>query len=146
VAGLREPAESGGVTLRCDLPDAAVIVRGDLPALEQAIRNLADNGVKYTPSGGVVTIRVGVVHGWAQVDVEDTGPGIPAEHRERVFERFYRVDKARSRAVGGTGLGLAIVKHVALAHGGSVSVTAASGGGSCFRIRLPLEPAAVDAE
>ncbi|MHC5021253.1 MAG: sensor histidine kinase [Planctomycetota bacterium] len=95
VAGLREPAETRGVTLRADLPDAAVTVRGDLPALEQAIRNLADNGVKYTPGGGFVTIRVGVVHGWAQVDVEDTGPGIPAEHRERVFERFYRVDKAR---------------------------------------------------
>src|SRR5690606_28505115 len=90
------------------------------------------------PEGGQVTVGVHARDGDAEVVVRDTGIGIAAEHLDRIFERFYRVDKARSRELGGTGLGLSIVKHVALAHGGTVSVESRPGHGSAFRVRIPL--------
>jgi len=106
--------------------------------LEQAITNLIDNAVKYSESDSEIMITAGATESEAVISVEDSGCGIEQCHLERLFERFYRVDKARSREVGGTGLGLAIVKHIALAHQGRVSVESRPHQGSTFRIHLPL--------
>jgi two-component system, OmpR family, phosphate regulon sensor histidine kinase PhoR len=108
------------------------------PLLEQAVINLIDNALKYSPEGSPVEVAVDQRDGELVISVRDEGPGIPREHLPRLFERFYRVDKARSRDLGGTGLGLAIVKHITQAHGGSVSVDSVVGRGSTFRIHLPL--------
>ncbi|MFN7623157.1 MAG: sensor histidine kinase, partial [Acidobacteriota bacterium] len=91
----------------------------------------------YTPPGGVVTVRTLHAHGASILEIADTGVGIPREHQQRIFERFYRVDKARSREVGGTGLGLAIVKHIIGLHGGEVSCQSEIGRGSRFFFTLP---------
>jgi two-component system, OmpR family, phosphate regulon sensor histidine kinase PhoR len=111
----------------------------DAGLLEQAVVNLIDNAVKYSPPGKVVRISARAEGGLLVIEVRDQGIGIPARDLPRVFERFYRVDKARSRELGGTGLGLAIVRHIAIAHGGTVSVESWEGEGSTFRIALPLE-------
>ena len=105
--------------------------------MTSALDNLVDNAISYTPGGGAVDVRVARSGLGLLLEVRDTGCGIPAESLPRVFERFYRVDKARSRALGGTGLGLAIVKHVALKHGGRVEAESEVGKGSTFRIHLP---------
>jgi two-component system, OmpR family, phosphate regulon sensor histidine kinase PhoR len=107
------------------------------PLLEQAVVNLVDNAVKYSPEGSAVQVDLTEAQDEIVISVTDHGPGVPREHLPRLFERFYRVDKARSRDLGGTGLGLAIVKHIAQAHGGSVSVDSVVGLGSTFRIHLP---------
>lgn len=112
-------------------------VRGDADRLRRILEHLVDNALKYTPDGGRVTVRVAPSREGALVSVEDTGPGIAAEHLPRLFERFYRVDTARSRELGGTGLGLSIVKHLAESMGASVGVSAAPGKGSTFQVRLP---------
>jgi two-component system phosphate regulon sensor histidine kinase PhoR len=106
--------------------------------LEQAVVNLLDNAVKYSGAATVVEVRAASEGGDLVVRVKDQGCGIDAQHLPRLFERFYRVDKARSRELGGTGLGLAIVRHIALAHRGSVSVESTVGVGSTFCLRLPL--------
>ncbi len=106
--------------------------------LEQAVVNLIDNAVKYSPPSTVVRVSARPEGGSLVIEVRDQGIGIPARDLPRVFERFYRVDKARSRELGGTGLGLAIVRHIAIAHGGTVSVESWEGEGSTFRIRIPL--------
>ena len=103
--------------------------------LEQAVVNLLDNAVKYSEAGGVVELRAAREGAELTIEVKDHGCGIEARHLPRIFERFYRVDKARSRELGGTGLGLAIVRHIALAHRGSVGVESAVGKGSVFRLR-----------
>lgn len=114
--------------------------------LERAIGNLLDNAVKYGPEGSTVTLRIRTEHPapedaptvpMVRFEVRDEGPGIPAPHQQRLFERFYRVDKGRSRELGGTGLGLAIVKHIAIAHGGSVGVESIVGSGSTFYVTIP---------
>ena len=113
-----------------------VTVYADSRRLEQMLTNLIDNGIKFSREGGTVTIR----HESGtrdQIFVEDNGDGIPAQHLERLFERFYRIDRARSRDMGGTGLGLAIVKHLALLHGGEVTVNSELGKGTIFTIHLP---------
>jgi two-component system phosphate regulon sensor histidine kinase PhoR len=113
-------------------------VQGNAQLLEQAIGNLVSNAVRYSPPGTSVRItgrRDGA--GNVVIAVADEGPGIPQEHLSRIFERFYRVDRARSREMGGTGLGLSIVKHIALVHGGSVTVDSAVGRGSTFSLTLP---------
>ncbi len=109
------------------------------PLLEQAVINLIDNAVKYSPAGKPVRVEATRSGDDVVIAVCDSGCGIDAEHLPRLFERFYRVDKARSRQLGGTGLGLAIVKHIALAHGGSVGVESTVGQGSVFTIRIPAD-------
>jgi two-component system phosphate regulon sensor histidine kinase PhoR len=106
--------------------------------LEQAVINLIDNAIKYSGSHSEVQVKVGLENEEIRITVIDQGSGIDKKHLPRIFERFYRVDKARSRDVGGTGLGLAIVKHIAIAHGGSVSVESTPGKGSVFTIHLPV--------
>ena len=105
--------------------------------IEQAVLNLVDNAIKYSPAGGTIVMRGELEDDQVAVSVVDQGPGIPPEHLPRLFERFYRVDKGRSRLVGGTGLGLAIVKHIVQAHGGRVQADSNVGTGSTFIIRLP---------
>ncbi len=117
--------------------DLSADINGGL--IEQAMLNLADNALKYSGEGAAVEIAAEKVDGFLELRVRDDGPGIPARHLPRIFERFYRVDKARSRQEGGTGLGLAIVRHIALAHGGEASVESREGAGSTFRIRVPME-------
>ncbi len=117
--------------------DQAIIL-GDEDRLKQLLLNLVDNGIKYTPPGGVVRLSLAKANGWAQLTVSDTGVGIPAEDLPHIFDRFYRVDKARSRAQGGSGLGLAIAKWIVQAHGGGIGVESTPGQGTTFRINLPL--------
>jgi two-component system phosphate regulon sensor histidine kinase PhoR len=105
--------------------------------LAQVFLNLIDNAIKYTPLKGSITISAEKDKKFVRVEVKDTGIGIPPEDLPRVFERFYRVDKARSRELGGTGLGLAIVKHIVQAHGGEVSVTSVPSQGSTFIFTIP---------
>jgi two-component system phosphate regulon sensor histidine kinase PhoR len=117
-------------------------VRTDPERLRRILENLVDNAVKYTPGGGHVEISTSPdPGGGARIEVVDDGPGIAAEHQARVFERFYRVDKARSRELGGTGLGLSIVRHLAESLGASVSVESEPGKGSRFKVALPGKPA-----
>jgi two-component system sensor histidine kinase SenX3 len=122
--------------------ERGVLVRGDGTQLVMALGNLVDNAVRHSPANTRVSLGVRRVvagsAGLAEVSVADEGPGIPVVDRERIFERFYRVDEARSRDTGGTGLGLSIVKHVALGHGGEVTVWSAAGAGSTFTLRLPI--------
>jgi two-component system phosphate regulon sensor histidine kinase PhoR len=135
--GIVATAEDRGITVSSTVPDEPVGVRGDRGFLRLAVDNLVLNAVKYTPRGGRVEIRLGGDADEALLEVADTGIGIEEKHRDRLFERFYRVDAARSRDLGGTGLGLSIVKHVVLAHGGDVDFDSVPGEGSTFRIRLP---------
>jgi two-component system phosphate regulon sensor histidine kinase PhoR len=116
---------------------AAVRVLADPRAVEQILANLLDNAVKYTPEGGRITVAASAEGDRIRVTVADTGPGIEAQHRERIFERFYRIDAGRSREIGGTGLGLAIVRHLVEAMGGVVGVESNPGGGSLFWFTLP---------
>lgn len=121
-----------------DAPAGALQVLGDREALTQIVDNLVDNALKYTPDTGVVTVRVARGDGEAVLEVVDDGVGIPKEDQARIFERFYRVDKARSRAVGGTGLGLSIVKHLVHALQGTIELDSEPGTGSTFRVRLSM--------
>jgi two-component system sensor histidine kinase SenX3 len=105
-----------------------------------ALSNLVDNAVKYSEPGGEVGLAAQVADGFVELVVRDRGVGIPARDLDRVFERFYRVDRARSRETGGTGLGLAIVRHVATNHAGDVRVHSVEGEGSTFTIRIPAGP------
>ncbi len=124
------------ITLFFELPTTFPKVMAHDSNIEQVMTNLLDNAIKYTQSGGTIQIRVTSREDLVQVDVEDTGIGIEAKHIPRLFERFYRVDKARSRDLGGTGLGLAIVKHIIQSHGGEVWVNSTSGKGSTFSFTL----------
>ena len=148
------------VGVEVTLAGEACWTRGSETLLEQMVYNLVENGIRYNEPGGSVTVTVGqefapiapgsdddataplpaaaTLAAQAVIRVRDTGPGIPPEKREKVFERFYRLEKSRSKETGGTGLGLAIVKHAALQHGGSVEVRDASGHGAEFVVRLPL--------
>ncbi|MEX1224405.1 MAG: ATP-binding protein [Pirellulales bacterium] len=112
-------------------------VRADEEGLREIVANLVSNAVKYTPAGGQVWVRYRTEDRQVVIEVQDTGIGIPTDGQARVFERFYRVDRARSRELGGTGLGLSIVKHLCLAFGGSVAVKSKLGEGSTFTVRLP---------
>ncbi len=130
--------EKKGLKGEFQIPREALPVEGDARALQTMTANLLDNALKYTPPGGTIRLRLARKEKEAVIEVEDTGPGIEPVHQKRVFERFYRVDKARSRNLGGTGLGLSIVKHAARAHGGEVELESTPGKGSLFRVLLPL--------
>jgi two-component system phosphate regulon sensor histidine kinase PhoR len=129
-------ADAKGVVLREECP-GGLLARVSPPLLEQAVVNLVDNAVKYSVEGGEVVVTLVEARDEVVVSVRDEGQGVAREHLPRLFERFYRADKARSRDLGGTGLGLAIVKHIAQIHGGRVSVDSVLGSGSTFRIHLP---------
>jgi two-component system, OmpR family, sensor histidine kinase SenX3 len=130
-----------GIPLRTEPADEDLMVRCDPTQLVSAITNLLDNAVKYSDHGQEVEVGAVPEGDQVVVCVRDHGIGIPSRDLERVFERFYRVDKARSRATGGTGLGLSIVRHVAEAHGGEVTVESTEGEGSTFRLAIPLADA-----
>jgi two-component system sensor histidine kinase SenX3 len=119
-------------------PPTPIAVIGDRSQLTSAVGNLVENAVKYSNEGGVVQVRSRVADSAVEIMVADQGIGIPARDIDRIFERFYRVDKARSRDTGGTGLGLSIVRHVASNHGGEVLVSSEEGEGSTFVLRLPV--------
>lgn len=129
-------AEKGRVQLDLSC-DEALEAKINAPLLEQALVNLLDNAIKYSDEGGTVKIVARQQEMEVLISVTDTGCGIPNEHLERIFERFYVVDKGRSRKLGGTGLGLAIVKHIALVHGGHVAVESTVGEGTIFTLHLP---------
>lgn len=133
----RSRAESERVVLEIS-KNEPIDFNGDSRLVEQAVINLVANAIKYSGSPRVEISLEKTAH-FAMISVKDFGIGIPVEHRERIFERFYCVDKARSRALGGTGLGLAIVKHIAKLHGGTASLESISGEGCIFRIELPLD-------
>jgi len=132
---VRPAADACGVALDVAAPDLTVM--GDDRQLVSAVANLLDNAVKYSERGSTVTASATAAGGWVEVAVSDRGIGIPAKDVDRIFERFYRVDRARSRATGGTGLGLAIVRHVVANHDGEVRVSSREGEGSTFTVRLP---------
>ena len=137
-ASFAAKAAAQDVTLKNNVP-ADVMVYADERRLEQMLTNLIDNGIKFSRERG--TVAISYEPGTRdKILVQDNGDGIPAQHLERLFERFYRVDRARSRDMGGTGLGLAIVKHLALLHGGEVTVTSELGKGTTFTLHLPPDP------
>jgi len=136
VSRYRAAADARSITLRTTTQ--SVVVPGDRRQITSAIGNLIDNAVKYSPDGAEVLVSAEVRPGGLAISVADHGDGIPSRDLDRVFERFYRVDRARSRETGGTGLGLAIVRHVAHNHGGEVSVSSREGHGSEFTLLLPL--------
>ncbi|MEA3246622.1 MAG: ATP-binding protein [Gemmatimonadota bacterium] len=136
-AELSGGAAARGVALRTDLAPDAALVRADPTAIRQVIRNLAENAMRHTAAGEIVVSSRRGSDGTVEVAVRDTGSGIPAEHLPRIFERFYRVDPARSRQEGGTGLGLAIVKHLVEAHGGRVRAESTLGAGTTIRATFP---------
>lgn len=129
-------AAQAGISIVSQLPEADCVVKGDRLQLVSAVSNLVDNAVKYSEKGDKVTVRVSLLEATVDVSVSDEGIGIPQSDLDRIFERFYRVDRARSRGTGGTGLGLSIVRHVMNNHGGSVNVTSQEGEGSTFVLTL----------
>jgi len=131
-------AEEKQQTLQVECPADLPTIRGDSRRLQEVLQNLLDNAVQYTPAGGRITIRAQASNGTVVITVSDTGIGIPQADQARIFERFYRVDAARSRAVGGTGLGLAISRHIVEAHGGRIWVESTVGQGSDFHFALPI--------
>jgi two-component system sensor histidine kinase SenX3 len=136
---VRPAADVAGVPLTVVEPMADVDVVCDARQLCSAIVNLLENAVKYSDRGAPVQVEARLDAGRVAIVISDRGIGIPTRDLERIFERFYRVDRARSRQTGGTGLGLSIVRHVVQAHGGEVSVTSTEGEGSTFTVHLPVE-------
>ena len=132
-----EDAEGGGVALALELPSRPIFVKGEEEALEQMITNLIDNGIKYSGDEGQVKLILNKLGQMARIQVADNGMGIPLEEQQRVFERFYRVDRGRSRHQGGTGLGLSIVKHIVTAHRGEITIKSELDKGTTFEIFLP---------
>lgn len=146
VEAVRRLAEAGGIALDVEAVDADLCVHGDRWELVSAVTNLVDNAVKYSEAGSRVAVTAREAPEPAtgaasvEISVADRGIGIPKRELERIFERFYRVDRARSRSTGGTGLGLSIVRHVAANHGGTVRVVSEEGIGSTFTLSLPHHP------
>ncbi len=136
-------AEDKNVHITCTGPKG-VWVEGDRARIKQVVVNLLDNAIKYTLEGGSIALTVQPRNGHAALEVADNGIGIPAEALPRVFDRFFRVDKARSRQLGGAGLGLSIVKSICAAHHGRVEATSTPGQGSLFRVELPLSAAPIE--
>ena len=145
---VRPAAEQQEIAIEVDEPSQRLQVVGDRRQLVSATYNLLENAVKYSDAGATVVVRARTDGRWVDITVQERGIGIPRRDLERIFERFYRVDRARSRETGGTGLGLAIVRHVASNHAGEVRVDSREGEGSMFTLRLPVGagPVAVTAE
>lgn len=142
---VRAAAEQRGIGIGVTMPSEELVVEGDARQLTSAVFNLLDNGVKYIGNdGGVVSVRARQVGREVELVVQDSGIGVPRKDLERIFERFYRVDRGRSRASGGTGLGLAIVRHVVANHGGRISVDSTEGEGTTFTLQLPARRTAGD--
>lgn len=135
-------AEDKQIHITCRCP-SGIMVRGDRARLKQVLVNLLDNAIKFTPTGGTVKVNVSARDHKAVLEVLDTGMGIPRDALAKIFERFYRVDNARSRDLGGAGLGLSIVKSICTAHEGRVEARSEPGQGSCFTVELPLISTAV---
>jgi signal transduction histidine kinase len=140
LARARERASRRDIAVTHELPDHAVVVGAEAD-LRLVVSNLLDNAVGYNRDGGSISVALHPDDGGWQLVIADTGIGIPRQDLDRIFERFYRVDVARSRAEGGTGLGLSIVRHAVERHGGSVRVTSILGEGTTFTVDLPVEPA-----
>ena len=138
VEELNQRAREKNITISLETPSDLPAVSADFQRLHEVLVNLIDNAIKYTPAGSLINVSAARANDFLTVCVADNGPGIAAEHLPRIFERFYRVDKARSRELGGTGLGLAIVKHIIQAHGGRVWVESELEKGSRFYFSLPL--------
>jgi heavy metal sensor kinase len=138
VETMRPSAEVKGLHIEAN-SNGPIRIRGDEVRLREVFYNLVDNAIKYTPEGGTVEIRLGRQDKVALVTVRDTGIGIPAEHLPRVFDRFYRVDKARSREQGGTGLGLSIARSIVVAHGGQIEIMSTLGQGTLCTVMLPAD-------
>jgi signal transduction histidine kinase len=134
---IRPQAEAKGIGLRTDLPDESPLVNVDRRRVGQVLANLLKNAVTHTPAGGEIAVVAETNETEIEISVIDTGEGIPPEDLPRVFERFYRVDKSRSREMGGAGLGLAIAKHLVEAHGGGISVQSEPGTRTCFTFTIP---------
>ena len=134
---VRGAADAVGIPLSVAPVATDLVVAGDRSQLVSAVTNLLDNAVKYSEPGQPVEVDATLADGSICISVRDQGIGIPSRDLERIFERFYRVDRARDRRTGGSGLGLAIVRHVAANHGGEVAVTSIEGEGSTFTLRLP---------
>jgi len=135
---LKSRVEEKGINVSLSIKEDLPKYRGDRFLLEQMFINLIDNAVKYTPEGGTIGVQVNETNSHFGIEVFDTGIGIPKDHLPRIFERFYRADKTRSRKLGGTGLGLSIVKHVVIMHGGEIKVESEVGKGSRFIITFPV--------
>ena len=142
-ANLQAVAQNQQVNLELSTNDDAkqgpILVLGDDQALGQMATNLIDNAIKYTPQGGKVSVRLELQGDVAVFSVSDNGLGIDIADQDRIFERFYRVDKARSKSLGGTGLGLAIVKHIAQSHKGHIQLQSQLKQGSTFSIHIPVQ-------
>ncbi|PSR22311.1 MAG: phosphate regulon sensor histidine kinase PhoR [Sulfobacillus acidophilus] len=141
VSRLAPRVQEAGLTMVCQMPAGLPLVLGDADRLQEVFLNLIQNAIQYTPAGGTITVSAQTDDSgqWVGVSVEDTGIGIPSQDVPRIFERFYRVDKARSRASGGTGLGLAIVKHIIELHRGRIEVNSEVGQGTRFTVWLSRE-------
>lgn len=139
VESLQPLARKSGIELYFELTQENISVRADQNAIETILNNLISNALHYTPDDGSVVVGAFIQDRWGILEVRDTGIGISPENQSRIFERFYRIDKARSKEVGGTGLGLAIVKHLTLALGGHIRLESSIGKGSTFEVHLPLD-------
>jgi len=131
-------AKEKTLSLDFQCPETKVVISGDEESLNQLLINLLDNAIKYTPEGGKVTVQLTTNNEQAIIEVEDNGIGVEPAEQQRIFERFYRVDKARSKTLGGTGLGLSIVKHIVIRHQGHIALESTPDQGSIFRVTLPL--------
>jgi two-component system phosphate regulon sensor histidine kinase PhoR len=125
------------LSVNLNIMDGIPKIMADDKRIAQVLLNLLDNAVKYTPMNGLIEVNISLNEDFIQVEIKDTGIGIPEKDLARIFERFYRVDKARSRELGGTGLGLSIVKNIVLAHNGQVWVDSEPGKGSSFKFTIP---------
>ena len=137
LSGLNKQAKDKLITIKINIPKSISNILADEARIAQVLLNLIDNAIKYNQQKGIITISAREKNKFVQIDISDTGIGISEKELPRLFERFYRVDKARSRELGGTGLGLSIVKHIVSAHHGEVSAQSILGQGSTFSFTIP---------
>ena len=137
VQSLQINAQSRTVDLHLAAPEAPIYIKGNKSLLEELLYNLCDNAIRYNKPQGSVTVTLHPEQGGTALQVADTGIGIPEKYRERIFERFFRVDKSRSKETGGTGLGLAIVKHIAQVHNAPVELDSVEGQGTTITVHFP---------